>query len=224
MDYQSIYDKYLIRGLPVIVEDSANASSSITVENLLKRIRNEMYEMIENEPCSLETNLATSRYAQLENIFSSLEEQADNISPWFLSFRNCKFGAVEFAFFLMFYFNVQKSPFQLKASRLMMKKVYFYPKSLQAPASSWILMSKNYDNYLNSLRLVGLVIVTQLKGNLDVSLTPKDECIDFCQVLKIKIFEGESLVFFHDLWNFGYRYSSDNGFSLTYITETDLND
>jgi hypothetical protein len=85
-------------------------------------------------------------------------------------------------------------------------------------------MSKDYDNYSNSLRLVGLVIVTQLKGILNVSLTPKDECLNICQDLKLKLFEGESLVFLHDLWTFSYQYLTEKEFSLTFITETDLND
>jgi hypothetical protein len=111
VDYQSIYDKYLIRGLPVIVGDSTNSTSLITIESLLKRIRNEMNEMIVNEPCSLETNLATSRYAQLDGIFSSLEEQSDNLSPWFLSFRNCKFRAVEFPLIFLLLLKIISLPF-----------------------------------------------------------------------------------------------------------------
>lgn len=77
-----------------------NTSSLVTLENFLRKMRSEMNEIISSEPCSLETNLMMTQYAQLDGIFSSLERRvedeivADKKSPWFVSFRNCDFRAV----------------------------------------------------------------------------------------------------------------------------------
>lgn len=104
----------------------------------------------------------------------------------------------------------------------MVEKPYFYPRSLQAPASSWILVSENFENYSNDLSLVGLVIVTVIEGELDVSLTPREECRELCHKLSLKLFSGESLVYLHQLWKFSYRYVAEKSFTLTFITETDF--
>lgn len=100
-NYQEIHEEFLIRGLPVIVKDSiAMKSSSVTLEKFLRKMRSEMSEIISSRPCSLETNLMMSQYAQLDGIFSSLEKRLkeeiapDAMSPWFFSFRNCNFQAV----------------------------------------------------------------------------------------------------------------------------------
>lgn len=85
-------------------------------------------------------------------------------------------------------------------------------------------MSENFENYSNALSLVGLVIVTQIKGTLDISMIPKLECHEICQELNLKLFEGESLVFLHHIWTFSYRYVAEKGFTLTFITETDFYD
>jgi hypothetical protein len=104
------------------------------------------------------------------------------------------------------------------------RKPYFYPRNLQAPSSSWILMSENFANYTNDLKMYGLIIVTQLKGTLRVTLKPKEACKELCRELSLSLFDGESLVFLSNLWTFSYEYLADNeSFSLTFITETDFN-
>jgi hypothetical protein len=113
---------------------------------------------------------------------------------------------------------------QLKASRLLTRKPYFYPRNLQAPSSSWILMSQNFDNYTNDLKMYGLIIVTQLRGTIRVTLKPKDSCQKLCHELTLSLFDGESLTFLTNLWTFSYEYLAENdSFSLTFITETDFN-
>jgi hypothetical protein len=106
---------------------------------------------------------------------------------------------------------------------LISRKPYFYPLNLQAPSSTWILLSQNYKNYENDLKLVGLIIVTQLKGNLKITLKSKDVCLSTCKDLNLELFAGESITFLSNLWIFSYQYSAENDFSLTFITETDFN-
>lgn len=112
--------------------------------------------------------------------------------------------------------------FQLKSSRLMMPKPYFYPTNLQAPYTTWVLLSQKYKNYKNDLKLFGLIIVTQMKGSIRVTLKVNESCQTFCQNVNINLFAGESLVFFSSLWTFSYEYKEDENYSVTFITETDL--
>lgn len=111
----------------------------------------------------------------------------------------------------------------MKASRLIAVKPYFYPRNLQSPSSSWLLMSQNYKNYENELKLYGLIIVTQLKGTLKIKLKAKAACLNLCDDLTLNLFAGESLTFLSNLWIFSYQYSAENDFSVTLITETDFN-
>lgn len=111
---------------------------------------------------------------------------------------------------------------QLKASRLIMSKPYFYPINLQAPYTTWLLMSHKYENYRNELELFGMVIVTQMKGSIKLSLNAKRSCQTRCKDLSVKLYSGESLVFFSTLWTLSYEYLVDGEYSVTYITETNL--
>lgn len=104
-----------------------------------------------------------------------------------------------------------------------MTKPYFYPRNLQAPSSSWLLMSQNYKNYQNDLNLYGLVIITQLKGSIKLMLKAQKDCADVCNNLNLKLYAGESLTFLSTLWTFSYEYVDGNDFSATFITETDFN-
>lgn len=103
-----------------------------------------------------------------------------------------------------------------------MKKPYFYPRNRRAPETTHLLLSQNYENYENQLMLYGLIIVTQLKGSLNVKLEPKEFCFDFCKDLNFELFAGESVVFLSHLWTFTYQYSAEKDFTVTFITETDF--
>lgn len=111
----------------------------------------------------------------------------------------------------------------MKASRLLMTKPYFYPRNFQAPSSSWLLMSQNYKNYSNDLKLFGLIIVTQLKGSIKITLKARQECVYICEDLTMTLYAGESLCFLSHLWTFSYRFSAEKDFTVTFMTETDLN-
>jgi hypothetical protein len=205
--YASIHDKFLIRGLPVIVGDTAPNQSIATEEPLVSFIDNifaNMSDMMNSRACNLETNLMMSKYANLDKVFTILRAIESN-DKFFVSFRNCKFKAV-------------------KASRLIMPKPYFYPINLQAPYTSWLLLSQQYENYRNELEVYGLVIVTQMRGSIKISLQVKERCMSYCKDLSVKLFAGESLVFLATLWTISYEYTSDtnDSYSMTFITETNL--
>lgn len=163
--YENVHDKFLIRGLPVIISDATSAlNNSETVVQFINHVTQTMNSMVKEEACSLETNLMMSSYATVEKSFSILSENsADSVEmpSWFVSFRNCNFNAVSFMKCLTNSGRLSRQPFilQLKASRLMMQKPYFYPRNLQAPSSSWILLSQNYKDYKNELSLYGLIIM-----------------------------------------------------------------
>lgn len=104
-----------------------------------------------------------------------------------------------------------------------MKKPYFYPRILQAPVSSWLLLSQNYENYQNELKLHGLIIVTQMQSSIRIVLKAKEVCRQLCDDLSLDLFAGESLVFPSSLWTFSYEFNAGKDFSATFITETDFN-
>lgn len=120
------------------------------------------------------------------------------------------------AFWTIFYF-------QMKASRMMIRKPYFYPLNIQAPSSSWLLMSQNYKNYQNDLKLIGLIIVTQSRGSIRITLRARPECVELCKDLTMSLYAGESLVFLSHMWTFSYQFSAGKDFTVTFITETDFN-
>lgn len=101
--YASINDKYLIRGLPVLISDTLKIdenSQITTLSNFIENIYENMSAMIDSEACNFETNLMMSQYAKLDKAMkilrNSLEESSEKISPWFISFRNCRIKAVEY--------------------------------------------------------------------------------------------------------------------------------
>lgn len=98
--YTAINDKYLIRGLPVIVSDSIkNRDDSQTLSDFLDNIYANLSDMINVDACNFETNLMMSQYAKLDKAIGILRNSMKNgeeISPWFISFRNCRQKAVEY--------------------------------------------------------------------------------------------------------------------------------
>lgn len=98
--YNYIHDRYLIRGLPVIVSDTIkNLNNSESLLSFINNISTNMSDMISSEACNFETNLMMSKYANLDETFAILKkslEEDENIMPWFISFRNCKTKSVEY--------------------------------------------------------------------------------------------------------------------------------
>jgi hypothetical protein len=97
----------------------------------------------------------------------------------------------------------------------------YYPRHLESPYSTWLVMSNNYDskNYID-LQTYGMVIVRQVKDNLSINLRAKDPCYKYCGEHYYVLKEGESLVFLTDLWIFSYKPSKINNDSITFISET----
>jgi len=97
--YRSIHDKFLIRGLPVIVGDSAlDLDTTKSLQQFIDDVSQNMTEIIQQEACDLETNLMMYSYASVNGAFEVLRKmlkKTRELEPWFISFRNCKFKAVE---------------------------------------------------------------------------------------------------------------------------------
>jgi hypothetical protein len=85
----------LIRGLPVIISDTSPAfNRSQSLDEFIENFIENFSGMVQEEACSLETNLMMSRYATVDETFAILRKMTDH-QPWFMSFRNCKVKAVE---------------------------------------------------------------------------------------------------------------------------------
>lgn len=90
-----MYDKFLVRGLPVIVGDATkDVRTSQSLTEFIIDVSTNMSEMRKQTSCELETNIMMPRYASVDEVFRVLE--LDEASPWYLSFRNCRLQAVEF--------------------------------------------------------------------------------------------------------------------------------
>lgn len=97
-----MYEKFLIRGLPVIVSDAiADADQTSCLRKFIENISENMSTMIMTRPCNLDTNLMMSKYASLDESFNIIRNKLkeSDEAPWFLSFRNCRFQAVSLQLF-----------------------------------------------------------------------------------------------------------------------------
>ncbi|CAO1404791.1 unnamed protein product [Diamesa serratosioi] len=205
--YNYIHQQYLIRGLPVLITDTfetpTNESSEIT--KFIENLHNNHENLVNSEPCDLKTNLAMPKYTNLDellNLILNIKEQpADEQNSWYLSFRNCDFNA---------------------SSRLLLKKKpYFYPRNLQPPYSSSLILS-NYNASSFNIHVQGFIIITQLSGSVILKLQAKKECFKVCGEHELQIFSGESLTYLSDLWDLSYQQTSKAD-SITFITETHFN-
>jgi hypothetical protein len=97
--YSFLHDTFLIRGLPVIVSDtSPDFNKSQSLLDFIDHISENMTGLIQDEACSLHTNLMMSKYATVDETFAILRKMSENyevLPPWFISFRNCQLQAVE---------------------------------------------------------------------------------------------------------------------------------
>lgn len=152
--------------------------------------------LIENQNlCDLETNLAIKKFSTLENAIEKMKTYPN----YFLHWRNCNFRA-------------------LKESRNFIEKPYFYPFHLEPYYSSWFIISKTFASSKNYLNVEGLIFVNQLKGDIIISLEPKDNCIDSCTEKNFKLEEEDSLVFLSEFWNLAYSTDEEEE-SLTTVLE-----
>ncbi|CAO1407124.1 unnamed protein product [Diamesa tonsa] len=212
--YNYIYQQYLIRGLPVLITDTFEPVSNGTDSEITKLIENlfDNHEnLVNSEPCDLKTNLAMTKYTNLDELFSLIlnikKQPVDEQNSWYLSFRNCDFKAVE-------YF--------VKSSRLLLKKKpYFYPRNLQPPYTSSLIMS-NYNASSFNIHVQGFIIITQMTGSVIIKLQAKKECYKACGEHELQIFSGESLAYLSDLWDLSYHQTSKDD-SITFVSETHFN-
>lgn len=197
MTHTLLIEKYLFRGLPVIIPDSVNPWNPLDfIENLLRSEK-----LLESQPCELQSNLLLGKYSNLEESLQLSMKESEVNESVFLHFQNCELDAVKGTRFII------------------AQRPTFFPSHMEPAESSWILISKNYKSNDKRLYLNGLILVMQLTGKLDFILVPRRDCLESCDEHAITLDSGESLVFTTDLWNLVY-YPSDGEMSVTVITET----
>lgn len=221
--YKTIQNIYLLRNIPVIVNDShkpwSNISISLHNENFdFTEYLQTLPELMDSEPCNIETNLLTDSrpYRKLRKLFQQMTNVPE-IPSWFLNFRNCQFSAV-------------------KSSRAIFgqkEKPYFLLSHLKPFYSSWILLSQRYEmaKKWKRLNVRDLVVVLQLSGSIECIIEAKSPCFDECGQHKIKLLPGQALLFMDRIWDFYYRPSSDfegdeanrRQLSVTFIQEIEWN-
>lgn len=193
LTFKKLQDNFLLRGMPVIISDSHTPwLSDFNFLNELLHID----DFMTSDPCNVKSNLAMRQWMKLRKMLESIQENSG-----FLHFRNCEFGA-------------------LKATRRLYEKPYFYLSHLEPPHSTWFLVSHNFTSFRETrLNVVDLVVVQQMKGNVELALEGKEDCFEECGKFVETLVEGESLVFISELWNLRYKPVEAN-FSVTIVTET----
>ncbi|XP_037050322.1 uncharacterized protein LOC119084447 [Bradysia coprophila] len=200
VSYSKLKSNYIDRGYPVVIEDHQPHSEDGNLYGYIERIKN-LTDLIDSNPCNLQTNLVTGlHYRNLNDIFELIESSRDG---WFLHYRNCDFSAV-------------------KASRALHVQPPFLISHLKPFSSSWILISSIYKTSKPKKLLVKhLVVVKQIIGSTYVLIAPKVECKEFCSDFEFHLEVGDSFVFSAELWDFSY-YPSAEGEAVTSIREYEL--
>lgn len=195
--FKTIQNVYLLRNIPVVINDSHKPWPEISLSLHNKNINFAEYlqtlpDLMDSELCNIETNLLSDprSYRKLRKLLYQITD-APEIPSWFLHFRNCEFPAV-------------------KSSRAIFghkEKPYFLLSHLRPFHSSWILMSKGYEKAkkLKRLNVRDLVVVLQLSGAIECSIEAKSPCFDECGHHKIKLLPGQALLFMERIWDFYYR-------------------
>ncbi|XP_055643249.1 uncharacterized protein LOC129779665 [Toxorhynchites rutilus septentrionalis] len=202
ISYDELNEHYLLRSLPVVISDSHRKWS-----NDLQDFLQSLEPLLLSRPCNLQTNLLFSpsistkvehKYLNMLDIIS----KSHHNDSWFLHFRNCELSSV-------------------KKTRLLVGRPYFYASHLEMPYTTWFLMSNSYSvQSPKVLNLKGLIIVTQLKEMLRITLSAKGECDRVCRELHVELLEGQSLVFSTNLWSLEYLPESYNRTSISFVSET----
>ncbi|XP_050088362.1 uncharacterized protein LOC126572776 [Anopheles aquasalis] len=213
LTYERLYSHGLMSNTPIIVADGVAEPwhEHIRYGGVWSRFMTDVEDLLLNNPCDFQTNLlfrapiakpsAVARMVELlePDVVSNGNEKENG---WFVQFRNCAKPTV-------------------KRTRLMFRKPYFYPAHWESPFTSWLLLSSQYRAPLNiAPNMAGLVIVSQLRSQLNVTLSPRHECAHRCQTQRILLQEQQTLLFSTTLWNFVYSPSQLNRTSVTFITET----
>lgn len=193
-----MYDKYLIRGIPVIYENSHPIwSSNNFTDHLLT-----LDKLIESNPCEIQSNLIFGKFSNIEELLL-LTKNFNDYHNWFVHFQNCDLDAV-------------------KTSRLIIKRPNYLAYHMEPSHSNWILMSQYYESTWKNLYVKGLILVMQLKGEIELLLESKNPCFEICGDHRIILNEGDALIFTTDLWDLSYL-PSNKGKSICIVTETDWN-
>lgn len=159
-------------------------------------------DLIDSNPCNLQTNLVTR--AHYTNLNALLELTKTSWDGWFLHFRNCDFSAV-------------------KISRALEEPPPFLTSHPKPFSSSWIIISSSYKVAKPKKLLVkNLVVVKQIIGSTDVFITPKSVCKDNCNDFLLQLKVGYTIVFSAELWDILYIPNSQ-GEAVTFLREYELN-
>ncbi|BFG04566.1 uncharacterized protein DMAD_03507 [Drosophila madeirensis] len=190
VSYSMLESQFLERGLPVIVTD---VDLEADLDSLLWLIGESAPEMISSEPCDVSSNLLLRKLFSMDAALQKIRSlQAQPSTRWHLQLRNCQRRAV-------------------KASRLYLKRPYFYPLHLEPYYSSWLLISYQQERPQTEIDVRGLIFVQQLSGHFELVLRPKNPCDDgLCPSLRMRLNAGEALVFSTDLWLLSYGLQKPN--------------
>ncbi|XP_058060574.1 uncharacterized protein LOC131211203 [Anopheles bellator] len=213
VSYESLFRHHLMRQIPIVVPDGQSMwEEHERYGGDWSRFLADVEDLLLSNPCDLQTNLlfqpSTARPTALARMVDLLapdterEESKDNVGGWFVQFRNCALRTV-------------------KKTRIMFRKPYFYAAHWESPFTSWFLLSAGYGgNREIRPNMAGLVIVSQLRSALNVTLEPRYECEARCRTVRLMLQERQSLLFSTTLWSFSYSPSQQDRASVTFVSET----
>ncbi|XP_058116397.1 uncharacterized protein LOC131284486 [Anopheles ziemanni] len=210
VSYETLFRHHLIRKVPTVVKNAHPPwNANVRYGSDWKRFAADLEDLLFANPCDFRTNLLfkastakTSALARMLDLIGEFKSDAEGPDGWFVQLRNCALKP-------------------LKKTRVMFRKPYFYAPHWEPPYTSWVLLSQAYrGSFELTPHVAGLVIVNQLRSQLQLTLRPRTECEGLCRPMWLTLREQQSLVFSTALWNLSYFPSELNQTSVTFVTET----
>lgn len=181
-----VVENFLNHDRPFIVTDAISPemlSQNITIKYLDHLYRNHPI-MRMYSPCSFRSNLRTK--FEEPKVFLK-KAAAGDISNYYGHWENCFLSAA-------------------KVLREQYTRPEFLPPVVQMDNTNWVYISSGFNSktYKPIDMIAPLVIFSQMKGEINFILRPREPCTTLCTELKGTLHEGEILLVMSFLWEMEY--------------------
>lgn len=186
-----VVEKFLNHDKPFIVTDGIEPES--LSENFTIKYLDQLYRthpvLRMYSPCSFRSNLRTKFEEQ--KIFLK-KAAAGDISSYYAHWENCFISAA-------------------KVLREHYTRPAFLPPVVQMDNTNWVYISSGFKGktYKPIDMITPLVILAQIKGEINFILQPREPCSGLCSELTGTLHQGEILLVVSFLWDLEYLPSSE---------------
>ena len=152
--------------------------------------------LAEYEPCEFASNLKgkVDDHRQLLNLIDT-----DGVTSFYAHWENC--ADISFKAFRQFY-----------------ERPKFLPPNIQLTDSNWAMLCVHYDGRtLKPVQVTSpLFIMMVMKGNVEITLSPRDICQGYCSEITETLYEGTVLLLTDTLWLLHYTPSCKNNETILF--------